>query len=291
MENTRRTVKKTNRATPLVLVLLVALVIISIAGMILFATGYRYISTSGVKYSGFVKDGQPVNGTVKYADGISGKLTKEADSPVGAIVYSNGNIYEGELKGILRHGKGTITYKNTGEVYTGDFVEDQFSGYAVCTSPDGASYEGEVLDGKKNGLGKYTYPDGAVYYGEFKDDKRNGNGVQYYADGSVYYGSFADDKRSGSTEVTFTLENGMVYKGECKMQFANGDVYVGDFLNDRRTGNGKYTWATGEVYTGEFSADLMNGTGTYDFGNGREPYTGKFVNGQLAESEQTDTAA
>lgn len=282
MDNQKRKTahKKSN---PFVPVFIVALVIIALVGIIVYASGYRYINADGVKYSGFVENGQPVNGNVKYPDGITGKLTKENDSANGMIVYSTGDVFEGEIKGILRHGRGTITYKQTGEIYSGDFVEDKLTGYAECTSPDGSSYSGEVLDGKKHGVGKHIYPDGSYYYGEFADNKRNGAGEQHYADGSYYYGTFADDKRQGSGIVTVNLENGMMYKGECKFVFANGDIYVGDFASDRRTGKGKYTWATGQTYEGDFLSDKMHGMGTYDFKNGKQPYTGEFVNGQLKE--------
>lgn len=285
--------KKRKKSSPLSAVLIAALVIIAIVGIILFACGYRYINVDGVKFTGFVKDGQPVSGTVKYADGISGKLVKEPDSANGTITYSTGDVYEGEIKGILRDGTGKITYKADGSVYSGDFKEDKLTGNATYTVPGGITYTGEVLDGKKHGLGKCVFADGSYYYGEWENNMRNGVGEEHYSDGSVYYGSFVDDKRSGSQEVTVQLENGMVYTGKPKVTYANGDEYVGDFQNDRRSGYGKYVWATGESYEGEFANDMMNGTGTYDFGNGKEPYTGTFVNGQIAESsdttENTDT--
>ena len=60
-----------NRVNPLLLVLLTALVIIAVAGIVLFSVGYRYINMSGIRYTGFVKNGQPENGTIKYTDGVS----------------------------------------------------------------------------------------------------------------------------------------------------------------------------------------------------------------------------
>lgn len=282
-QNTYPIRRKRRTANPLAFVLLTALVIIAIAGLILYVSGYRYIHTGGVKFSGFVKDGQPVSGTVRYADGISGKLTKAQDSSLGTIVYNTGDVYEGEIQGILREGKGTITYKQNGAVYTGDFKEDKLTGYGEYAAPDGTSYTGEVVDGAKSGIGKYVYPDGSYYYGEWSGNKRNGVGEEHYADGSYYYGSYVDDKRSGSAEVVVPLENGAVYTGKNKFVFANGDEYIGDFLNDFRTGEGKYVWATGQSYVGAFVSDVMQGMGTYDFGNGKQPYTGLFVNGQIAE--------
>ncbi len=276
--------RKKNQTSPFALVILVTLILIGIVGLILYFSGYRYIHAEGVKFSGFVKNGQPVSGTVRHADGISGKLEKEENSAMGKITYNTGDIYEGEIKGILREGTGKITYKIDGSVYSGDFLADTLTGHAEYTSADGTMYVGDVVDGKKHGKGKYTYPDGSYYYGDWENNKRNGVGEEHFADGSYYYGAYVDDKRTGTSDVTVTLENGMMYVGKNKYVFANGDEYVGDFLNDRRTGNGIYVWASGERYTGAFQNDLMHGTGTYDFGNGRPPYTGTFVNGQIAET-------
>ena len=93
-----------------------------------------------------------------------------------------------------------------------------------------------------------------------------------------------DDRRTGSSEITVTLENGMVYTGKNKFAFSNGDTYVGDYLNGKRNGSGKYTWDSGQSYDGAWVNDVMEGNGTYDFGNGKAPYVGIFAGGQIAES-------
>ncbi len=284
--NVRRTRK--NRVNPLAAVLLVALVIIAVVGLILLAVGYRYINTDGVKYTGFVKNGLPVNGTVKYADDLSGKLSVDNKTGVYTITYSNGDVYTGGLKGILRHGKGIVKIKDTDEVYAGDFLDDRLTGEATVTGPDGRKYEGGMLDGKKNGTGKLTMPDGSYYYGEFKDDMRNGYGEQHNADGSSYYGSFVADKRQGTEEISFVLLDGTRYNGKCRMVFANGDEYVGDYFNDKRNGKGKYIWANGATYEGDFAGGVPHGIGTYTASAGSTPYTGEFADGQpvVAEAEE-----
>lgn len=270
--------RRKQRVNPFAAVLLTALVIIAAAGMILLASGYRYINTSGVKYSGFVKDGLPTNGTIRYADGVSGKLSVDDKTGVAAISYSNGDSYVGTLSGILRDGSGKYYKKSTDETYDGGFVDDKLTGYAVITAPDGRKYEGETKNGEKSGIGKLTMSDGSYYYGEFKNDMRNGCGEQHNADGSKYFGSFVDDKRQGTEVVNFTLEDGTVYSGECKVIYSNGDEYVGDFFNDKKAGTGKYVWADGSSYEGGFTAGVREGTGTYVSANGRT-YTGEFKNG------------
>ena len=66
--------------------------------------------------------------------------------------YTNGNIYEGELKDGKFHGRGKFTW------------------------PTGQVYEGEYKDGKRDGIGKYTLTDGTVYRGNFSNGKMNGIG-------------------------------------------------------------------------------------------------------------------
>lgn len=272
--------KKRSRTNPFAVILLVSLVIIAAAGLIMYAVGYRYINADGIKFNGFVKDGVPSSGTVKYADDLSGKLEMDEKTGVCTIEYSNGDIYTGTLNGILRDGKGTVKIKKTDEVYAGDFVNDKLTGYAVVTGPDGKKYEGEMVDGKKNGIGKLTLADGSFYYGEFKDDMRNGCGEQHNADGSVYYGSFVGDKRQGTEELHFMLLDGSEYSGKCRMRFANGDEYIGDYFNDKRAGKGKYIWANGASYEGDFAGGVPHGAGTYTSGIGATPYTGEFSGGQ-----------
>lgn len=276
--------RRKQRANPFAMVLLTALIIIAAAGLVLYASGYRYINTNGVKFSGFVKDGVPASGTIKYADGVSGKLEADAEKGVCTISYSNGDTYEGGIKGILRHGSGKYFKKSTDETYDGDFADDKLSGYAVISAPDGRKYEGETKDGEKSGLGKLTMSDGSYYYGEFKNDMRNGCGEQHNADGSKYFGTFVDDKRQGTETVTFTLCDGSVYTGKCKVIYANGDEYTGDFFNDKKSGSGKYVWADGSSYEGDFAAGVREGTGTYTSASGRT-YTGAFKNGAPVTAE------
>ena len=292
-ENVTRPMRKRrkNRANPFALVVLTALVIIAALGLIIYAAGYRYINTDGLKYSGFVKDGLPVKGTVKYADDLSGALKVDKETGVCTISYSNGDVYTGGLKGILRHGSGSITIKQTDEVYVGDFVDDRLTGNAVVTGPNGDKYEGGMVDGKKNGIGKMIFADGSYYYGEFKDDMRNGNGEQHNADGSSYYGSFVGDKRQGTDVVTFTLMDGSTFSGEPRMVFANGDEYIGDYFNDKRTGRGKYVWANGASYEGDFSGGMIHGFGTYIATEGGAPYSGEFKEGQPVIAENTVVAS
>lgn len=279
---------KTKRTNPLLFVILGTLILLAIAGLIMYAIGYRYIKTDEVKFKGFVYDDQPVSGTVSYSDGTKGKFKKDKTSANGTITYTTGDVYEGTFNGVMRNGKGKITYKSSGDVYEGDFVNDLRTGTAVITFGNGDVYEGEVLNGQMHGNGKYTFADGAWYRGEFSENMKNGVGEYHWSDGSYYFGSYKDDKRHGSDVVTVPLTDGMMYTGKNKLVFAFGDEYVGDFLDDARTGNGTYTWANGEKYTGSFVNGVLEGIGTYNFSGGAV-YTGAFSNGTIVDTEATAT--
>lgn len=215
-----------------------------------------------IRFTGlFDKDGNPISGTIYYAN----KLSAEIDLEAKRVTYSDGTVYYGVLDSDYRRtGKGSITWPN-GDSYEGDFLSDKLSGSGIYTFKSGDVYEGEFLDGKKNGKGKYTSFDGSYYEGDFKDDYRHGNGKLVTSDGGVYEGEFVKGIKSGYG----------------KYYYPNGDTYEGEFKGDLRHGEGKYVWTNGETYTGEFAEGNMNGLGTYTWPEGRPSYTGYFKNGEI----------
>ena len=70
--------------------------------------------------------------------------------------FSNGSIYQGEIRQGKMHGQGLMKYVNG------------LNGYNI--------YEGEFADDKKNGFGTMTYAKGDVYRGEWKGDSFVSNG-------------------------------------------------------------------------------------------------------------------
>lgn len=114
----------------------------------------------------------------------------------GRVVWSDGEVYDGEWQDDKRNGKGKYTYAS-GAVYEGEFQNDIIHGRGKYVWPNGAVHEGEYRDGKRHGRGKYTFANGAVYEGEYRDDKRHGRGKlirrngtyenQYYINGVKQY--------------------------------------------------------------------------------------------------------
>ena len=96
---------------------------------------------------------------------------------MGKIEYPHGDVYEGELKDNLPHGKGkiikTIPILNRTFEYTGDFKNGLKEGLGksiILTGPSkGSTNEGEWKNDKQNGKGKFFFvtPDGKQHwYGE-----------------------------------------------------------------------------------------------------------------------------
>ncbi len=256
-------------------VVIIALVLLAVVGIVLGAFGFRYIKAdNGSKFIGKLNgDGVVVKGTVFLPDGTKGKL----DRTLGTIVYSTGDVYEGEFSGFYRHGEGKMTYAESGNTYVGSFVEDKISGVGVYESFDGSRYEGEFSDGKKSGNGKFTWSDGTYYEGGFLDNMKHGTGKHVWADGSSYEGEYASDKKNGNG--TFV--------------YANGDKYVGEFVDDKREGVGTYVYANGEIYEGEFKNNTKNGNGKYTWPSPNSRfYEGSFKDGAIViEDENTPSVS
>lgn len=72
----------------------------------------------------------------------------------GKLTFVSGNVYEGDFKDGLKHGKGVFIGK-------------------------GKKYEGEYVEGKKHGYGEYTDTDGSIYKGNYSKNNKSGKGMLY----------------------------------------------------------------------------------------------------------------
>lgn len=164
----------------------------------------------------------------------------ENDKPlVGKMIFNNGNIYDGEWKKGLMHGKGRMTFNN-GSVYEGEWEYNLMHGKGVCAYENGDIYEGEFKNSTKYGKGVYTYTDGGVHDGEYVNELKHGKGVYIYPNGGdVLKCEWKDNKRHGNS--TLTLKNGTVTEinyvngkreGPFIIKYNDGSVYEGVFKNN-----------------------------------------------------------
>mmetsp|Transcript_6554 Transcript_6554/g.10254 ORF Transcript_6554/g.10254 Transcript_6554/m.10254 type:complete len:269 (+) Transcript_6554:606-1412(+) len=83
------------------------------------------------------------------------------------------------------HGNGTLKYASSGATYTGEYVNDQRSGFGIYEWESGETYHGEWKHDARNGEGLQTSKWGIyTYRGPWRDDRKHGWGIE------TWYGSF-----------------------------------------------------------------------------------------------------
>ena len=145
------------------------------------------------------------------------------------ITYAKGDVYEGEIRYGLRHGKGVYSYY-------------RLANGSVCNV-----YDGQWQDGKKHGRGKMTYTSGNVYEGEWKDGKKLGRGRMTYTSGNVYEGEWRGSKAHGTG----------------KKSYMSGNVYEGEWKDGKEHGRGRLTTADGGVEEGSWQTGQRHGEITW----------------------------
>jgi hypothetical protein len=177
--------------------------------------------------------------------------------------YLNGEIYDGQFKGIFKHGYGMLKYPDN-SVYKGPFKDDQRDGKGTMIYANGDKYDGEWKNDVREGEGILKYGNGEIYKGEFLDDKLHGQG-QMILEGGVccFEGEYRDGQRYKGKS---TLADGSMYDGEWKVDTfhgkgtlidPNGDIYEGEFANGKRNGRGIQKYANGEILAGRWSEDYF----------------------------------
>lgn len=247
---------------------IVAAAMVLLLGCVILLFGYRFSSAHSARYGSVYYYGTNDSGTV-YTD--DGKITYYPKK--NKLVYENGDVYEGEIRGYLPNGIGVYT-SAYGEVIDGEFSDGLANGYCRVTLASGNRYEGLITDGEwdENGTLTLVYSDGEeIPQGSFVNSRLEGEIVTYsYRNGANYVGGY---------------QNGLPH-GVGTLTYANGDKYEGDFLAGEIVGNGKYTFADGSVYEGAFENSLPNGEGSYTYTalNGKKvTLSGKFINGVRIE--------
>ncbi|KAG0460390.1 hypothetical protein HPP92_020285 [Vanilla planifolia] len=184
----------------------------------------------------------------------------------GVQLYSNGDVYEGELRRGRCHGGGVYYYYKSGK-YEGDWVDAKYDGYGVETWTKGSRYKGQYRKGLRNGFGVYRFYTGDVYAGEWLNGQSHGCGVHTCEDGSRYTGEFR-----------WGIKHGLGH-----YRFRNGDTYSGEYFADQMHGFGVYRFANGQCYEGSWHEGRRQGLGMYTFTNG-DTRSGHWSNGGLETS-------
>lgn len=134
------------------------------------------------------------DGKCIYAGGAQyvGQFSKDMLNGWGTMTDALGNVYEGEWKDDMRHGR--ATFKHSAGCYVGEYFENKRHGKGKETDLLGNTFEGDYIGGKAV-RGKICYENGDVYVGEVDDDEKHGIGKLIIADtGEVLNGRWDHDE-------------------------------------------------------------------------------------------------
>ncbi|CAA3028364.1 phosphatidylinositol 4-phosphate 5-kinase 8 [Olea europaea subsp. europaea] len=184
-------------------------------------------------------------------------------------IFSKGDVYIGNFKGMLPHGKGKYAWSD-GTVYDGDWEEGKMTGKGKIFWPSQATYEGDFSGGYLHGFGTFTGSDGSIYRGSWNMSSQHGIGRKQYQNSDFYDGCWREGVREGSGKYAWS--DGNLYIGNWKkgkmsgrgvMRWSEGDLFDGFWLNGLRHGSGFYRFADGSYYFGTWTKGLKDGRGIF----------------------------
>ncbi|TMW59930.1 hypothetical protein Poli38472_004999 [Pythium oligandrum] len=210
---------------------------------------------------------------------IGGDLVDGIRHGQGAIVFTNGDRYEGGFQQGFRHGHGIFMSERGTRVYDGEWRRSERSGTGKERwATTGDRYEGEYLKDRFHGKGVLvTGSSGSRYEGEFMNGRRHGYGRMEFGQQSASRGlgdktdtvgavlSMGMSKRSNATNSTIATRSA---------------VYEGQWRDGRMHGEGKYTRIDGGFYEGTWVDGLAHGIGKEVSMVTGEVYEGNWKKGQ-----------
>jgi len=159
---------------------------------------------------------------------------REIAPGIREIVFPDGAVYRGGVRGSLLHGKGEYIAKSFR--YEGEFQEGVKQGQGAYSWDNGNRYEGPFVNDLPEGIGKYVFASGDTYQGEMKAGALTGRGIYVTKAGDTQEGTFVDARLNGVG----------IYR------FANGDRYEGEVSQGRLHGKGRYYINGGDRIEGAF---------------------------------------
>ena len=170
----------------------------------------------------------------------------------GVIYYPNNTEYKGEIKNLLKNGKGV--YTSEAEIYNGEYKDDLKDGEGLLTFNDGIEYKGHFKKDKFNGKGEMKWPNGTHYLGDFCNNTFHGEGRLKGSNGHTYNGSFSRGLYNGEGEFIWTKGLNMIR-------------YKGNYSSGKKDGFGELYFGRGDVYKGGWQTGTPHGEGIYETKN------------------------
>jgi len=201
----------------------------------------------------------------------------------GQMLYSSGDVYEGNFLDGLPHGEGIMTDSNG--VFNGCFWKYYQNGYGELTLKDGTKRTGLWDKGRyvselntksmmgcvsgdcQNGYGVSIDFNGSIYKGYFRNGIAHGHGKSIYKTGFEIDGAYEDSGLNGFASVTYP-ENSETVKhfgfysrnqahGYGAMFYKTG-IYIGQFEHGNTVGEGVFlNYETGNKLSGVFNGGKL----------------------------------
>ncbi|HFC00843.1 MAG TPA: hypothetical protein ENJ53_08585 [Phaeodactylibacter sp.] len=171
----------------------------------------------------------------------------------GQKYFSNGDVYDGELKYGIPDGKGLMKFHG-GDEYLGDFKNGVIEGKGAILLANGDSYHGDWANGEADGEGTYKKNDGSSFKGSFSKGKRHGSGEVIWKTGDTLNGVWNNDKLEGKTIF----------------EFANGDRLESNWSDGSMKVKSTYIKADGKKIQGSMNTIYMVATMESDFAETKE---------------------
>ena len=136
-----------------------------------------------------------------------GKFTQGKTSPIGMLLYPDGDIYYGQHNQFVKEGIGKLI-QFSGGFLEGTWEQDKLSGpnCRVYDEETGDLYVGPMEEGKRSGKGRlYDAARDEVYEGDFENNSKQGEGKVYRRNGEVLRGDFRHNSMEGTFQLLDTL--------------------------------------------------------------------------------------
>jgi hypothetical protein len=182
-----------------------------------------------------------------------------------------------------------------GVVFEGLLVCNHFdqscvNGHFRVTMHTGDVYEGNYIDEEKHGIGRQIYIDGSIYEGEWHRGQRQGFGTITM----IGYNSNSSSNNSNNDYIYQGEWDHNIIHGKGYWKWYDGRCYIGDNWHGKRQGTGLHMTGLGESYYGTFNNNSFDGVGLFNYSDGSS-YKGEFKaglrhgNGVYTDSKGTES--
>ena len=248
------------------------------------------------EYEGVFSDGKFENGIIRLLgeDELKGDLKDGVFSGEAKLTFTNNfsiTLADALFQAVSYNGKiinntfesGQITFKS-GEVLTGDWKNNLFTGKGKLNVEGKYSYEGDWDKGTIHGKGKKVINDTLIiesvlilveeYEGGFTNGKFE-NGTIRIAENGELKGIVNDGKFSGEGNITFQKSLAIsLAKNACEAVSYNGKI------TDSKFDNGQIKLKSGEILTGTLTNNMFTGKGILRIGD-EYLYEGDWLEGDI----------